>query len=123
MLALMGVGAPFLLAAFAASACAGLVLYAAMPRPVPIAQDQDTVQARIDAIETRVAGLRHDLRGALSPALIMSDRLAESADPAVRRAGEAVVRSIERASALLAAAKVDPDRLAETTHLPKEDAV
>ncbi len=122
VLALMGVGAPFLLAAPAASACAGIVIYAAMPRTSPTARDHDVAQARIDAIETRVAGLRHDLRGALSPALIMSDRLVESADPAVRRAGEVVVRSIERASALLATAKAELDQLAETTYPPKEDA-
>ncbi len=103
VLALIGIGAPFLLAALGASACAGLVLYAAMPRAP---SDQDAaVQTRIDAVEARAAALRHDLRGALSPALMMSDRLVASPDPAVRRAGEAVIRSIERATALIAASK------------------
>lgn len=105
VLALMGVGTPFLLAALGASACAGLLLYGVMPRPGPSALSYAAIQARIDAIEAQSAGLRHDLRGALSPALIVSDRLAVSADPSVRKAGEAVIRSIERASALIAASR------------------
>ena len=45
--------------------------------------------------------LRHELRGALSPALMVSDRLLRSEDPLIRRAGDAVVRSVERATALI----------------------
>jgi len=45
--------------------------------------------------------LRHDLRGALSPALLTVDRLLTDADPSIRRAGEMTLRAIERASALL----------------------
>lgn len=123
VLALMGAGAPFLLAALAASACVGIILYAAMPKPVATMPDQVVAaQAKVQAIEKQAAGLRHDLRGALSPALIMSDRLVESSDPAVRRAGEAVIRSIERAAALLAAAKAASDQPAERPPPPKEEA-
>lgn len=107
VLALMGAGAPFLAAALCASACAGLALHGLMlatsGRPGP-----DAAQARIDDAEAQAASLRHDLRGALSPALILSDRLLASSDPAIRKAGEAVIRSIEQASALLAAAKAGP---------------
>ena len=46
--------------------------------------------------------LRHDLRGALSPALLTADRLISHQDPKVRRAGEIMVKSVDRASALLA---------------------
>lgn len=105
VLALIGVGAPFLVAALGASACAGLVLYGLMPA-ASAAPGQAAAQARADEIEARASGLRHDLRGALSPALILSDRLLASTDPAIRKAGEAVVRSIEQASALIAASKV-----------------
>ncbi len=104
VLALMGAGAPFLLAALGASACAGLVLYGVMPQPRSAAPDCAAAQARIDALEVQAASLRHDLRGALSPALIMSDRLVTNADPAVRLAGEGIVRSIERATELLTTA-------------------
>jgi hypothetical protein len=105
VLALMGAGAPFLAAALGASACAGLVLYGLMSAAFT-APGYAALQARIDAIEARASSLRHDLRGALSPALILSDRLVTSTDPAIRKAGEAVVRSIEQASALIAASKV-----------------
>ena len=104
VLALMGVGAPFLLAALGASAWVGLVLCGLMPAATT-APEHAAAQARIDAIEASAASLRHDLRGALSPALILSDRLVASSDPATRKAGEAVVRSIEQASALIAASK------------------
>ena len=46
--------------------------------------------------------LRHDIRGALSPALLMADRLLGNADPAVKRAGEIMVRCVDRAALLLA---------------------
>ena len=49
--------------------------------------------------------LRHDLRGALSPALLTADRLLTHADPKVKRAGEIMVKSVERASSLL----IEPD--------------
>lgn len=116
VLALMGIGAPFLVAALGVSACAGLLLYGLMPRASPPAPSYAAVQARIDAIEVKASSLRHDLRGALSPALIVSDRLAVSADPSVRKAGEAVIRSIERASALLAASRAEDNPIAAPGH-------
>ena len=104
VLALMGAGAPFLLAALGASACAGLVLHS-VQRAEPGAPGDTAAQARIDALQMQVSRLRHDLRGALSPALIVSDRLIASTDPAVRRAGETVVRSVEQAWALITASE------------------
>ncbi|MBE7210136.1 MAG: hypothetical protein INR65_03885 [Gluconacetobacter diazotrophicus] len=41
--------------------------------------------------------LRHDLRGILSPAMLVADRLTANPDPAVRRAGETMVATVERA--------------------------
>ena len=46
--------------------------------------------------------LRHDIRGALSPVLLVADRLLNHADPAVKRSGEIMVRTVDRATALLA---------------------
>jgi hypothetical protein len=57
------------------------------------------------ALATRIEAqrrLRHDLRGALSPALLTADRLLSNADPAVKRAGQMMVMAVERASALMA---------------------
>lgn len=107
VLALMGAGAPFLAAALGASACTGLVLYGFM-RVTSGMPGHDAAQARINEVEAQVSSLRHELRGALSPALILSDHLVASTDPAIRKAGEAVVRSIEQASALIAASKAGP---------------
>ena len=104
VLALMGAGVPFLLAALGASACVGLVLYGMMAAEGATPGDA-AGQARIDALQAHVSDLRHDLRGALSPALIVSDRLIAHADPAIRRAGETVARSVEQASALITASK------------------
>ncbi len=51
--------------------------------------------------DTKLNRLRHDLRGALSPALLTTDRLLASSDPAVQRSGSVIAQSLERAVALL----------------------
>ena len=107
VLALMGAGIPFLAAALGASACAGLALYGLVPAS-PGGPGLAAAQDRIDEIEAQASNLRHELRGALSPALILSDRLVASSDPAIRKAGEAVIRSIEQASALIMESKLGP---------------
>jgi len=48
-----------------------------------------------------LSSLRHDLRGILSPALLMSDRLIAHPDPAIQRAGNVILRTVERATARL----------------------
>lgn len=60
---------------------------------------------RLATLERSTSRLRHDLRGALSPALLAVDRLTLSADPAVKRSADAVVRAIERASAIIDASR------------------
>jgi len=64
------------------------------------------IQARQAAMDAQVATLRHDLHGILSPALLTADRLLNSPDPSVRRAGEVMVRTVERATARLAETKL-----------------
>ena len=101
-LALAGAGLPVLLAAALASAAAGFVLYAALrQQPPPDRLVEEALRAEIEAHRAATAGMRHDLRGVLSPALMMSDRLLKHPDATVQRAGHAVVRSVERATALL----------------------
>ena len=46
--------------------------------------------------------LRHDIRGLLSPVLLTADRLLNHQDPAVKRSGEIMVRTVDRATTLLA---------------------
>ena len=119
-LALMGAGVPFLPAAAVSAVAAGILQYAWMPverkpdersAPAPLESEQvAAAAARLDAYRAHTGSLRHDLRGVLSPALMMSDRLLSHSDPAVQRAGQAVVRSIDRATAILADSKrfIDP---------------
>ncbi len=119
-LALMGLGVPMLVSAAAAAAAAGLVLHAALlaqvARPAAALQTRieaaaasaaAAAEARLSEVEARAASLRHDLRGVLSPALMVTDRLLGNPDPAVQRAGQAVIRSVERATAIIQASKAE----------------
>jgi len=53
--------------------------------------------ARLAALGTAVAKVNHDLRGALSPAMLTAERLQCHADPSVKRAGDLLIRAVERA--------------------------
>ena len=66
------------------------------------------MHAQLAARQTQQRQLRHDIRGALSPALLTADRLLTSGEPGVKRSGEIVVRSVEKAIALLADPRPDP---------------
>nr|WP_321985409.1 hypothetical protein [uncultured Lichenicoccus sp.] len=79
------------------------------------AEDQsliDQLTARAQAAEqalvqrdATMSKLRHDLRGILSPAMLMADRLATSEDPFARRTAETLIKTIERADAALKATR------------------
>lgn len=68
----------------------------------------ETGAAGVQLAELRqqVTTLRHDVRGILSPALLVADGLLNHAEPKVKRAGEVIVRTVERASDRLAELKV-----------------
>jgi len=57
--------------------------------------------ARLAALGSAVARISHDLRGALSPALLTAERLQGHSDEAVRRAGDVLVRTVDRATDLV----------------------
>lgn len=59
-----------------------------------------TQKAHLVALGGAVAKINHDLRGILSTALLVSDRLENSDDPEVRRVTPTLVNAIERAAAL-----------------------
>jgi hypothetical protein len=61
--------------------------------PVDVASEPDAI-----------AVLRHDVRGILSPALMVADRLVAHEDPVVARAGDVIARTVQRVT----------DRLDET---------
>ena len=62
----------------------------------------EQAEARAQAQDRDISRLRHDLRGILSPALLLADRLSASADPLARRTAEVVISTIERAEQALA---------------------
>ncbi len=66
------------------------------------------VEGHLAELRQQVATLRHDLRGILSPALLVADGLLNSAEPKVKRAGEVMVRTVERASERLSELTVPP---------------
>ncbi len=57
-------------------------------------------QARLAALGVAVAKISHDLRGILSTAQLLSDRLADSSDPNVQRLAPTLIGSVDRAVAL-----------------------
>jgi len=57
--------------------------------------------ARLAALGTAVAKISHDLRGILSPALLAAERLSGHDDPSVRRSGEVLMRTVDRATDLV----------------------
>jgi signal transduction histidine kinase len=57
--------------------------------------------ARLAALGTAVAKVSHDLRGALSPALLAAERLQANADPAIQRTGDVLAGAVDRATALV----------------------
>ncbi len=57
-------------------------------------------QARLAALGIAVTKISHDLRGILATAQLLSDRLADSSDPNVRRLAPTLMASVDRAVAL-----------------------
>ena len=103
-LALYGVGVPYALGSVGMAAVAGLVIRG-LVAPATVLPPAVPGPDRADVLEATLSSMRHDLRGALSPAMMMTDRLLSHADPAVVRAGQSVEKSIDRAMAVLDATK------------------
>ncbi len=70
----------------------------AEPVSAPAAEIEVGSAARLQSLEARTSSLRHDLRGILSPAYLVAERLLNHADPAAKRAGEIMIKTVERAS-------------------------
>jgi hypothetical protein len=63
------------------------------------------MEARVHELEQIVSRVRHSVNGALTPALLVADRLRADADPRIRQAGENIARSITRAVEMLGATR------------------
>ncbi len=81
------------------------VLTAPRAGNVPAVAEADPVAERLRLLEAKTSSLRHDLRGILSPALLTAERLLGHEDPVIKRAGEMMVKTVERASERLAETK------------------
>jgi hypothetical protein len=57
--------------------------------------------ARVEELEKLVSALRHDIRGALTPAALIADRLQNNSDPAIQRAASRIAAVVERVIARL----------------------
>lgn len=60
---------------------------------------------RLIQLEEATSSLRHDVRGMLAPALLVTDRLLAHADPKVVKAGETVVKAVRRAEERLSSTR------------------
>jgi hypothetical protein len=54
------------------------------------------MQARVEELERLVSALRHDLRGAITPAALIADRLRHNSDPAIQRSAARIAQMVER---------------------------
>ncbi len=75
------------------------VVVAPSAEPAPSVQPDPAIEG------AAITALRHDLRGILSPAMLIADRLASHDDPSVQKAGDVITRTVERAAARLAETK------------------
>ncbi len=97
----LGIGASLAVAAVVGGVTAAIAAQPSTPASAPSAALPQPAPGPIDA--DKLSRLRHDLRGVLSPALLTADRLlASSDDPAVRRAAETMIETIDRATRILA---------------------
>ena len=82
-------------------ALGGGAVWLALARQLRAAQQCAAAQSQA------VIKLSHDVRGAVTPALLMTERLENNADPAVRLAASVVAKAMDRAADLakLAAAE------------------
>ncbi len=65
----------------------------------------EAAELRIAELEKLISNVRHDVNGALTPALMVADRLASNEDPALRRSGEKIGESILRVTKMLKATR------------------
>ncbi len=117
-LALIGLGVPFLAASLLVAIAAGVaawgILQAIIVRPLASLSPETPAlliprllreRERLATLERLTTSLRHDVRGMLSPAMLVADRLVSHADPKVARSGETVVQAITRTTERLAATR------------------
>src|SRR5580692_8243705 len=59
-------------------------------------QMEQSPDVRVEQLENLVRTLRHDLRGLITPPLLIADRLTMNSDPAIQRSGIVIATAVER---------------------------
>ncbi len=62
---------------------------------------EQSADTRVDQLEKLVSSLRHDLRGLITPASLIADRLRLNTDPAIQRSANMISGVVERIVARL----------------------
>jgi hypothetical protein len=57
---------------------------------------EQSADVRVEQLEKLVSTLRHDLRGLITPPLLIADRLKMNSDPAIQRSGIVIATAVER---------------------------
>ena len=57
---------------------------------------EEAEQYRIEQLEKLISHLRHDLRGLVTPALLVAERLELNGDPTIQRSGMMITGVVER---------------------------
>jgi hypothetical protein len=68
---------------------------------IEVAAMEDGPQDRIEQLEKLVWTLRHELRGAITPASLIADRLLRNSDPKILHFGTILIEMVERILAKL----------------------
>ena len=79
----------------------GLAVWLVMARQVRAARARDEQWAQL------IVKLSHDIRGAVTPALLLAERLEMNADPAIKQAATVVSSAMERTTELAKAASTE----------------
>jgi hypothetical protein len=88
-----------------AGACAAWIA-TRQPGPTPTRQE-DASPSPVAASGENDPKLRHDIRGIISPVMLIADQLALSPDPATKKAAETINDSLDRLTARLKQRKTD----------------
>jgi hypothetical protein len=72
---------------------------------------EQSSQDQLEQLEKLISSLRHDIRGMITPALLIGDRLTLNGDPPIQRSGIMITGIVERiVSTLNATYEVVPPR-------------
>ena len=72
---------------------------------------EQSSQDQLEQLKKLISSLRHDIRGMITPALLIADRLTLNGDPAIQRSGTTITGIVERiVSTLNATYEVVPPR-------------